>query len=83
VRDIRSSPAGKVHGVTTLDLTARYRAPDTAGPLKGVEFSLSVQNLLNAGPDPIAVSAPYETPYDSTNYSPVGRLIAIEVRKSW
>ena len=83
VRDIRFSPSGNVDGVTTLDLTARYRVLETPGPLNGVEFTLAVQNLLNAAPDPITVSAPYETPYDSTNYSPVGRLIAIEVRKTW
>jgi len=83
VRDIRFSPPGKIEGMTTLDLTARYRVERATGPLNGLEFTLSLQNLLNATPDPIAVSAPYETPYDSTNYSPVGRLIAIEVRKTW
>ncbi len=83
VRDIRVSPPAHVDGMTTLDLTARYRVDRAADPLKGLEFALSVQNLFNASPDPIAVRAPYETPYNSTNYSPVGRLIAIEVRKAW
>jgi outer membrane receptor protein involved in Fe transport len=83
LRDIRLSPPGRIEAMTTVDLTARYRVEGTRGPLEDLQFALSVQDLFNAKPDPIVVRAPYETPYDSTNYSPVGRLIAIEVRKSW
>lgn len=83
LHDIRVSPTSTIEAMTTVDLTARYRVEGTTGPLKGLEFALCVQDLFNAKPDPIAVRAPYETPYDSTNYSPVGRLIAIEVRKTW
>ncbi|GGD84501.1 hypothetical protein GCM10011515_00260 [Tsuneonella deserti] len=83
VRDTRFSPARGIDGMTMLDLTARYRVEGTGSPLEGTEFALSVQNLLNDKPDPISVGAPYQTPYDSTNYSPIGRLLAIEVRKKW
>lgn len=82
VRDTRSSPAPRIGSMTTLDLTTRYRvAPGT--PLGGLEFSLSVQNLFNAKPDPITTAIPYDTPYDSTNYSPVGRLIAFGITRTW
>src|SRR5690606_5845534 len=83
VKDTRFAPPDEVGGMTTVDLTARYRVEGSASLFKGTEFALSVQNLFNEAPDPIAVGAPYETPYDSTNYSPVGRLLAVEVRKTW
>lgn len=83
VRDARFDPVVRVRGMTTVDLSARYRLSDGPALLRNLELTASVQNLFNAKPDPIAVTAPYDTPYDSTNYSPIGRLIAVEVRKSW
>ncbi len=83
VRDIRATPAVPVGSMTTLDLTARYRVDAGSSPLGGLELTLSVQNLFNAKPDPIATSIPYDTPYDSTNYSPVGRLIAFGISRKW
>jgi outer membrane receptor protein involved in Fe transport len=82
VRDKRSTPAVQIGAMTTLDLTARYQI-DADAPLGGLAFTLSVQNLFNAKPDPIATSLPYDTPYDSTNYSPVGRMIAFGITKQW
>jgi outer membrane receptor protein involved in Fe transport len=83
VRDTRFAPAVDLRGVTTLDLSARYRVAGTGTAFDGLEFTLSAQNLFNAKPAPIATTAPSHTPYDSTNYSPVGRLLALEVRKTW
>lgn len=83
VADTRFTPVEHIGGMTTLDLTARYRVAADTPALGGLEFSLSVQNLFNAGPDPIATSIPYDTPYDSTNYSPVGRMIAVGATKTW
>ncbi|WP_232475831.1 TonB-dependent receptor [Flavisphingomonas formosensis] len=83
VSDVRSSPAVRVGAMTTFDLTARYRVEAASAALRGIEVTLSVQNLFNAKPDPIATSIPYDTPYDSTNYSPVGRLIAFGLTKKW
>jgi outer membrane receptor protein involved in Fe transport len=82
VSDTRSTQAVRIGSMTTLDLTARYRL-DPEAPLGGLEFSLSVQNLFNDKPDPIATSIPYDTPYDSTNYSPVGRMIAFGITRQW
>ncbi len=83
VGDVRITPAVRVGAMTTFDLTARYRVEAASSTLRGIEVTLSVQNLFNAQPDPIVTSIPYDTPYDSTNYSPVGRLIAFGLTKKW
>ncbi|UIJ46342.1 TonB-dependent receptor [Sphingomonas cannabina] len=83
VRDVRFDPAVSIDRMTTFDLTARYRVEAITPVFDGLDLTLSVQNLFNDEPDPIAVSIPYDTPYDSTNYSPVGRLVAFQVRASW
>lgn len=82
VSDVRSAPAIRVGGMTTFDLTARYRLA-AKSPLGGLDLSLSVANLFNAKPSPITTSLPYDTPYDSTNYSPVGRMIAVGISRKW
>lgn len=83
VEDRRQVPAAHVHGMTTFDLTARIRAKNEDGPFKGLEASFTVQNIFNRQPAKIATSLPYDAPYDSTNYSPVGRFVAISVQKKW
>jgi outer membrane receptor protein involved in Fe transport len=83
VTDVRASTPVAVRGMTTFDLTARLRSAETSGLTKGLEFTLTIQNLLNTAPGRIATSQVYDNPYDSTNYSPVGRYIALSVSKSW
>lgn len=83
VTDIRQqSPVG-VHGMTTFDLTIGYAIPKGRGALAGTRLTVSAQNLFNAKPDTIMIDAGYEAPYDSTNYSPLGRLLSIGLSKSW
>ena len=67
--------------MTPIDLTLRYRAD--SGPLRGFDLIASVQNLFNAKPSPIATSLFYDTPYDSTNYSPLGRFVSLSVTRKW
>lgn len=83
VADVRETPAVTVRGMTTFDLTASYAVPRGRGVLGGVRVTVSAQNLFNAKPDTIAIDAGYEAPYDSTNYSPLGRLLSIALSKSW
>lgn len=83
VEDKRISPAVKVRGMTTLDLTAHIRQRNAPGLAKGLDFSATIQNLFNQKPARIATSLPSEAPYDSTNYSPVGRFIALSLAKTW
>lgn len=83
VEDRRVSPAVDVGGLTQADLTLRYRTDERFGWWRGLDFVLTVQNIFNAKPDTIATTLPYDTPYDSTNYSPFGRFVAFSVAKSW
>lgn len=83
VRDIRAQTPVSVKGMTTTGLTARYLVQTASRWLDGLDLTLSAQNLLNARPGVIARTSPEDTPYDSTNYSGVGRFLSITVRKAW
>lgn len=83
VDDQRAASAGRVRGMTIADVSARCRIAGGHGPLGGVEVGLSIHNLFNVAPAVIATSLYYDTPYDSTNYSPVGRFVAFELVKRW
>lgn len=50
----------------------------------GMEFALSLENALNRDPPLYRVAAPlYVAPYDSTNYSAIGRFLSLSVSKHW
>ncbi|WP_199555254.1 TonB-dependent receptor [Sandaracinobacteroides hominis] len=83
VIDARTAAPVPVSGMTTLDLTARYRFAPDKGALAGLELSLSAWNIFNDKPGTIATSLPYDAGFDSTNYSAVGRLISFGISKSW
>ncbi|MFN6936691.1 MAG: TonB-dependent receptor domain-containing protein, partial [Tsuneonella sp.] len=83
VRDTRGSPAVRVDGMAPFDLTVRYRRPAGPGLFDGLDIAASGQNLFNDEPDPIATGLFLDTPYDSTNYSPFGRVLSLSVTKSW
>src|SRR3546814_3247098 len=61
--------------MTTLDLTARYRT-EGSGLTGGLDVTLGIQNLFNDKPDPIT-GIFLDAPYDSTNYSPIGRYVSL------
>lgn len=81
VVDNRTAPSVRIAGMTPVDLTLRYQAD--SGLLRGFDLIASVQNLFNARPSPIATTLFYDTPYDSTNYSPLGRFVSLSVTKKW
>lgn len=83
VKDDRFTPVTEVDGQTTVDFTVRYRLSSDAAPFDGVELSLSVLNAFNSEPDAIRTTSVYATPYDSTNYSAVGRFIGLTISKAW
>lgn len=83
VDDTRFTPAPDIDGMTTLDLTLRLASEAESGLARGLELTASLLNAFNAKPTPIRTSIFTDTPYDSTNYSPIGRFIALGVRKSW
>src|SRR3546814_9707901 len=77
VEDLRGASAVRIPGMTPIDLTARYRSEEGAGFLDGIDIVLSIQNIFNDKPSPIATTLFLDTPYDPTNYSPVGRFISL------
>ena len=83
VNDTRRAATVRVGSMTTADLTLRYQSEATSGPLHGFTLSLTVQNLFNVKPDLIATTLFSDAPYDSTNYSPLGRFVAVAVSKRW
>jgi outer membrane receptor protein involved in Fe transport len=82
VEDTRSTPAVPVGSLTSWDLTGSYHFPVEHGVLHGVTLTVAAANVLNAKPAQIAGQV-YEAPYDSTNYSPFGRMLSLTVAKSW
>ena len=77
VTDRRRAVPIKIAPVTTLDLTARARI-GTLG-----EISVNALNVFNAKPDRTAVASPSDTPFDSTNYSAVGRFLGVTISRDW
>ena len=82
VQDARFTPAPDIAPVTTVDVSARYTTPHK-GVLGTIDLALSVLNLFDAKPQTIKTTLLSDTPYDSTNYSPVGRFVALRIAKKW
>lgn len=83
VEDNRFTTLTRIGSMATMDLTARYTLHRLFGAIEAVGFTLAVQNLCNAKPTQIATSTLEDAPYDSTNYSPVGRLISFAISSKW
>lgn len=83
VKDKRSVVSPRIKGMAPVDVTARYHMGREKGPLSGIDIIASVQNAFNDTPSPIATTSYTDTPYDSTNYSPFGRVFSLTVSKSW
>lgn len=81
VRDTRTQAARHVGAMTSLDLTAVVHLGSERGFLSGVDVSLSLLNALNDKPSIIQTGTPFYTPYDSTNYSSIGRFISLTISK--
>jgi outer membrane receptor protein involved in Fe transport len=81
VSDTSSTPAVSGRSMQTVDLNLFLRP--AAKVLKGVEIGLIAQNLFNAKPPFLRPANNTLIDYDSTNYSPVGRFLALSVRKAW
>lgn len=73
----------KTSSFTTFDATVSYSTGERGGVLSGVEFVLSADNLLNRNPPFYTTPAPTFVPYDSTNYSAIGRYLSLSISKHW
>lgn len=81
INDVRSDPIDHVHGQTTIDAAIRFTPQ--SGVLRRTELALTVRNLLNDMPAAIKVRDVYATPYDSTNYSVIGRFVSASIITRW
>ena len=85
------TPATPISEWTTVDLYLAFKTRDIAPSpaLDNLTVALSVTNLADRRPPyvliPSADLAPGQNPipFDAANASPVGRLIALQVRKGW
>lgn len=82
VEDRRRPAIVGVRGQTTVDLAVRLTLAKT-GWLRDTELALTLQNAFDVLPAPIATSFAYATPFDSTNYSAVGRVVGLQVSRRW
>ncbi|MBD8899052.1 TonB-dependent receptor [Rhodanobacter sp. DHG33] len=73
----------KTASFTTIDATLRYATGKDAGAFSGLEFALSAQNLLDRNPPGYLPATRDQPPYDSTNYSAIGRFVSLSVSKHW
>ncbi len=86
ITDSIVTPSVKEASMTTADVTAIYRVKSRSPMLHDVRILLSVQNLTNANPPRLdwpSFYAPYYAPYDSTNYSALGRVVSVSIGKRW
>ncbi len=83
VRDVRFTPVADVAAMTTVDIAAHYAIGGGRRLFSNFELGVSAQNLFNRQPSLIRSSQPYEAPYDSTNYSPFGRVLSVSLTKKW
>lgn len=81
--DRRFATASRLAPSATVDLGASYDVIGGEGRDPGLSISLTVNNLFNDRPEVIRTTGPTDTPYDSTNFSPIGRFIAVGIRRHW
>ena len=66
---------------TTADLNLRYSLDARGDTRAGWDFALSAHNLFNRSPPLHHAGDPTWVPYDSTNYSAIGRYLSFSVSK--
>lgn len=81
--DRRFVEESRISPQATIDIGVSYDFLGGAERDPGLTISLTVQNLFDREPDVIRITGPNDTPYDSTNFSPIGRFVAIGLRRHW
>jgi outer membrane receptor protein involved in Fe transport len=83
VLDTVESPGVFRASQTTTDLNVKYRLADDLPVVRNLTILFSVQNLFNVNPPDVQPGSPGGIPYDSTNYSAIGRFVGLSVTKRW
>jgi len=78
-RNPASTLVPRVAAWTTVDFQGAYHSGKSTGPWSGTEVTLNVVNLFNH--DPPFVDTQFG--YDVYNVQALGRVISLDVRKSW
>ncbi|MCD7097844.1 TonB-dependent receptor [Stenotrophomonas sp. MMGLT7] len=68
---------------TTFDTTVRYATGERVDAWAGLTLELSAQNVFDRAPPLYAVTSRTYAPYDSTNYTAIGRYLGFAVSKHW
>ena len=76
-------PQFTVRSMTTFDLVASQTIELSPKLMKGITIRASVLNLFNRKPAYVPQTADYVVPFDSTNYSSIGRYLGVTLDKSW
>lgn len=79
-----STPHSDIGSWATLDLSLRFDGSQFAdgGFVNGLNATLSVRNLLDDEP-PVFADSLLGVLYDSTNSSPFGRYVSLQLSKRW
>lgn len=83
LRDPRFADAEQIPASATVDLGVTYDVIAGEDRNPGLSVSLTVQNLFDFEPERIRGLGPTDTPYDSANFSAIGRFIAFAIRRQW
>lgn len=83
LEDRRFAETQRIAPSGIVDVGMSYGVLQGNGRDPGLEISLTVQNLFDDEPNIIDQTGPTDTPFDATNYSPIGRFIAIGIRRHW
>jgi outer membrane receptor protein involved in Fe transport len=88
--DNRIAPFVEVGSFTTVDASVNYRFAHDRGALSGLTVALSAQNLLDRDPpstriflDPFLGTPVFDMGFDPANASPLGRLVSLQLTKTW
>lgn len=81
--DRRFATASRITPSATFDLGASYDLIAGKSKDPGLSISVTINNVFNDKPQIIGITGPTDTPYDSTNFSPIGRFVAVGIRRHW
>jgi outer membrane receptor protein involved in Fe transport len=81
--DRRFAAEQRVEPGATFDLGLSYDIIRGDGRDPRLSIAVNIQNLFNDEPPLIGQTGPTDTPYDSTNYSPIGRFVSFGIRRQW
>lgn len=81
--DRRFANTTRIAPQATLDLALCYTALAGTNDEPGLALTLVVNNAFNKKPQVIRTTGPTDTPYDSTNFSAIGRFVALGLSRRW